>query len=157
MESSNLKNGYNDAIVLLSESMYVGDIDAYVKELEAFKESIENERLLSKKYRVISPYSNFPVEPTIQFYYSSESFTESYFTHKDLKKIDYFEIEKIYIKDPEYYNWVGHDYNWVCVEGGAGYSERTFNQTKFNNMIQHSSIVADFIKSNQEIKLSLIK
>ena len=89
MESSNLKNGYNDAIVLLSESMYVGDIDAYVKELEAFKESIENERLLSKKYRVISPYSNFPVEDSIEFYYSADKFNESNFEKRELKKISY--------------------------------------------------------------------
>lgn len=150
--SSNLPEGYTDIEV------YVKDLEAELKELRAFKEEIINDELLTKKYRVISAYSNYPVEDSIHFYYSPNSFYDSHFTFKDLKKISYLEVEKLYKKDPEFYKWLGHDFNWVCGEGGNGYNEKTFNQTKFNNMvIQHTSIVADYINSNIKLKLSLIK
>jgi len=136
---------------------YIVELEKELKELRKFKDDIENVELIGKKYRVISAYSNYPVENSIEFFYSADKFNESYFTSKDLKKISYIEIYELYRKDPELYKWLGHDYNWVCTEGGAGYAERTFNQVKFNNMIQHSSIVADYIKSDTKIKLSLIK
>lgn len=137
---------------------YVAQLEKELKELRKFKEDVENAELLSKKFRVISPYSNYPVENTIQFYYSADKFNESNFTYKDLKYIPYDVIESKYKKDPELYNWLGHDSNWVCEEGGSGYNERKFNQAKFNNMvIQHTSIVADYIKSDSNIKLSIIK
>lgn len=133
-------------------------IEDYVEALEKFKEDIENAELLSKKYRVIAPYSNYPVENNIQFYYSADRVIESYFTQKNLKYIDYHVIEAMYKRDPERYNWLGHDCNWVCTEGGDGHAERIFNQAKFNNMvIQHSTIIADYIKSDSNIKLSIIK
>lgn len=137
---------------------YIAHLEEKCRELQAFKDSIENAELLSKKFRVIAPYSNYPVEDNIQFYYSADNFNESYFTHKDLKYIDYHVIEAMYKRDPERYNWLGHDCNWVCTEGGAGHAERIFNQAKFNNMvIQHSTIIADYIKSDSNIKLSIIK
>ena len=130
----------------------------YVEALEKFKEDIENEQLLSKKYRVITPYSNYPCEDSIQFYYSAESFNESNFTQKDLKKIKHTDVLNLYMKDPELYNYLGHHQNWVCEEGGAGHWEKHFNEGYFRNMVvQHSSIVSDFIKSDIKIKLSLIK
>ncbi len=156
-----LKWDYSKALNLIAKDDYdssdIRIVQRYVEALEKFKEDIENERLLSKKYRVISPYSNYPVEDSIEFYYSADKFNESHFFKKDLKKISYKEIEAMYKKDPELYNWVGHDYNWVCVEGGNGYAQRIFNQAKFNNMIQHSTIVSDFIKSDIKLKISLIK
>jgi len=154
-----LKYSYDKAISMAigSLSSDIPSIKSYVEALEKFKDDIENERLLSKKYRVVSPYSNFPVENTVEFYYSSATFKESNFSKDDIKKISYNDIYERYIKDPELYNYLGHDYNWVCAEGGQGYPERKFNQLKFNNMIQHSSIVADYIKSDIKIKLSLIK
>lgn len=97
--SSNLPEGYTDIEV------YVKDLEAELKELRAFKEEIINDELLTKKYRVISAYSNYPVEDSIHFYYSANSFYDSHFTFKDLKKISYLEVEKLYKKDPEFYKW----------------------------------------------------
>lgn len=136
---------------------YVLDLEKELEELRAFKDSIINAELLSKKYRVVAPYSNHPIEDTIQFYYSAERFKDYNFSNSELKKLPYQHIKDLYMKNPEVYNWMGHDSNWVCTEGGEGYMERKFNLVRFNNMIQHSTIVSDFIKSDQNIKLSLIK
>jgi len=145
------------AVTLMTHNVG-SEITKYVEALEKFKEDIENERLLSKKYRVISPYSNYPVEDSIEFYYSAESFKESNFTHKDLKKIKHTDILNLYMKDPELYNWKGHLSNWVCEEGGQGHMERHLDAGMFrNHIVQHSSIVADYINSDVNIKLSLIK
>ena len=159
---SDLRQNYNNAIEVIyrmgQSTPEGGDsltskIVAYVHSLEEFKRIIEREAALKLKYKVVEPYSNYPVEDSVELFYME---LESGIKGKRLK-LPYGPIRELYMRDIERYRRQGHDWDYSCGEGGTGEWKYTFNQVKFNSqVINNTQIVNDYIELNLDVKLKLL-
>src|SRR6478609_2848474 len=132
---------------------HVANINNYVHSLEEFKRIIEREAALKLKYKVVEPYSNYPVEDSVELFYME---LESGIKGKRLK-LPYSPIRELYMRDIERYKRQGHDWDYSCGEGGTGEWKYTFNQVKFNSqVINNTQIVNDYIELNLDVKLKLL-